>query len=399
MEITNSSGSTLITSTGLSTNVVDTAQIVSGAVTANEIQSNSITANEIQSGTLTSASGVFGTISANDITTGTLDANNVNVINLNADNITSGTISADFLNGGSANVNKVFASDSLTASGTVFGTFGDFSVLDTSVVDIDGTRTIDNGSDFVGDDVRCDDLDFDHCYVSRSHFTEILDIRNTSGGTGDHGIRGMAGGSAQYGGLVGEESGFDFYADGSGTNYGPFTGAHDSLLDKTATQPAIGDVLVDVGPVVKKEISTTLCEVAVSTKAGDKAVSGVCAKVQDLRQTNPDGQTRWRSRPSALIEEHIPETGKVKMSAQAESIADSYYRVTLNGLGEGQVNVCGEGGDIEVGDLLETSTIAGKARKQTDNVYRASTLGKAREEVTFASATEVKMIACSYHSS
>jgi hypothetical protein len=39
----------------------------------------------------------------------------------------------------------------------------------------------------------------------------------------------------------------------------------------------------------------------------------------------------------------------------------------------------------------------GKGMKQDDDLMRNYTIAKSRENVTFASPTEVKMIACTYH--
>jgi hypothetical protein len=68
----------------------------------------------------------------------------------------------------------------------------------------------------------------------------------------------------------------------------------------------------------------------------------------------------------------------------------------MNSLGEGQVNVCGENGNIEIGDLIVSSSTAGKGMKQDDDIIRSCTVGKSREAVTFASVSTVKQIACIY---
>jgi hypothetical protein len=60
------------------------------------------------------------------------------------------------------------------------------------------------------------------------------------------------------------------------------------------------------------------------------------------------------------------------------------------------VNVCGESGDLEVGDLIVSSSIPGKGMKQEDDIIRSYTVAKVRENVTFTDPTEVKMVACIY---
>jgi len=46
-------------------------------------------------------------------------------------------------------------------------------------------------------------------------------------------------------------------------------------------------------------------------------------------------------------------------------------------------SVCNEGGDIEVGDLLVTSSIPGYLKKQQDDIIRSSTVAKAMQPVSF----------------
>ena len=68
----------------------------------------------------------------------------------------------------------------------------------------------------------------------------------------------------------------------------------------------------------------------------------------------------------------------------------------INALGEGQINVCGEAGNIEPGDLIVTSSMPGKGMKQADDLIRNYTVAKAREAATFDSPDQVKQIACIY---
>jgi hypothetical protein len=79
-----------------------------------------------------------------------------------------------------------------------------------------------------------------------------------------------------------------------------------------------------------------------------------------------------------------------------EELETTYKVVQVNSVGEGQINVCGEGGDIQAGDFIVTSSIPGKGMKQSDDVMRSITVAKARESVTFSDPSEVKLIACIY---
>jgi hypothetical protein len=224
---------------------------------------------------------------------------------------------------------------------------------------------------------------------------------NTS--TTAHGLRGINNRTGSSG-LVGPANAFDFYADGSGTNYGPFTGSHEGIqaLD-TELEP--GDIVVDVRCIVRRNMSNTLFEVAPSTQPCQRGAVGVFV----LKQ----GPLTVDTVPSAMIAARW-----IDSDGQRHEIMDgSFYEnagrtlVNFNAVGEGQINVCGEGGDIEVGDYIVTSSMPGKGMKQTPFVMTLPdgstmqvqvlcnfTVAKAREGATFSSPGEVKTIACSYHS-
>ena len=86
----------------------------------------------------------------------------------------------------------------------------------------------------------------------------------------------------------------------------------------------------------------------------------------------------------------------LKNTENIEEIITKFKRISFNAVGEGLINICGEGGDIEGGDLIVTSSIIGKGMKQKDDIVRGCTVAKSRETVSFSNATEVKKIACVY---
>jgi len=88
---------------------------------------------------------------------------------------------------------------------------------------------------------------------------------------------------------------------------------------------------------------------------------------------------------------------KERLNPIHQTVVDNHRFVFTNSLGEGLINVCGENGNIEIGDLISSSSIPGKGMKQADDIIRSYTVAKARESVTFSSPTEVKQIACTYH--
>lgn len=184
---------------------------------------------------------------------------------------------------------------------------------------------------------------------------------------------------------------YDVYSDGNGTTIGPFTGAHDALIPKSASAPQVGDILVDVACLRHATISSTLFEVALSTTPEQKAVIGVAVSIPvPLKDFAPAALREWIEKPD---EANAYESA---ITSDFYSLKGTHNYLAVNAVGEGQINVCGENGDIEAGDLIVTSSLPGKGMKQADNVIRGYTVAKARETVTFTGPTEVKQIACIY---
>jgi hypothetical protein len=152
----------------------------------------------------------------------------------------------------------------------------------------------------------------------------------------------------------------------------PFTGSHDGFTGDT---PEIGDIVVDDICLLHKNVYNTVFKVEMSSLANQKAVVGVCANISVERPNRfADGEEFFID-PLDL---------------------DGLNYIIFNSVGEGQINVCGENGNIEKGDLIVTSSIPGKGMRQSDDIVRSYTVAKARESVSFSSTSEVKMIACIY---
>jgi hypothetical protein len=168
---------------------------------------------------------------------------------------------------------------------------------------------------------------------------------------------------------------------------GPFTGAHDGIMSNEDDEPEVGDILVDYSLVAAPNVSDSITIVKVSTSANQKAAIGVYVSKCGSKHI-----------PASLCE-YIPEAGpsgsKLVFKPEFENLLETHYLVSVNAIGEGKINVCGEGGDIEAGDLIVTSSIPGKGMKQSDDIVRAITVAKARESVQF-SGNEIKQIACIY---
>lgn len=184
---------------------------------------------------------------------------------------------------------------------------------------------------------------------------------------------GLLGVSVEGPGVEGSGAAFAFYATAG--VYGPFTGSHDGLLAKgEMIEP--GDVVVTAEIVARHGVSDTLRRVVKSSAANDPAAVGVLA----TRRAIDPVHTRFAALPGGPTAPMI----------------EAFDHVVFNGVGEGQINVCGQNGPIRRGDLLVTSDVPGKAMRQSDDVMRAVTVAKADEDADLGPG-DVALIACIYH--
>lgn len=228
---------------------------------------------------------------------------------------------------------------------------------------------------------------------------------NASYGGASHAILGQcfggATGNLNTSGIVGTTINYDFYADGAGVNYGPFTGAHDALIpiDATITE---GDIVIDCGVAARKNFSNTICFVETSSSPNQKGVVGMLVgssrllDVEFLPAALKDDPTITIETVMEMGIETEREIVTVNPKPEVASLALTHKVITMNALGEGQINVCGEGGNLQIGDMIVTSSMPGKGMKQPDDIVRSITVAKSRENVTFISSTEVKQVACIY---
>ena len=179
----------------------------------------------------------------------------------------------------------------------------------------------------------------------------------------------------------------------SAGGYLPFTGTHDGLIEVTET-PIVGDIVVDYQVEAVLDVSNIVMLYKKSTTANQKGAIGVCVQVFDVPPTD------WAEYLDAG--EIDPVTGN-PMPNPTPVPNPMYYPIPagqkvihINALGEGLINVCGEGGDIEIGDLIVTSSTAGKGMKQADDFVRSITVAKSRQAITFSSPTDIQQIACIY---
>jgi hypothetical protein len=179
---------------------------------------------------------------------------------------------------------------------------------------------------------------------------------------------GVSGVSNSSIGVRGHGQTFDFYAAGPGTNYGPFTGAHEVEFSDDFPENFKSGMIVSVTGETeirktdegKISFSTTLPTVQLSDTPDDSKVFGV------LISECPLGKDHW----------YFNEVDK-----------DDRFGIA-NALGEGRVWVTSINGDINAGDYITTSAIAGYGQRQNDDVLHSYTLGKAIENIDWSKVTE-----------
>ena len=177
-----------------------------------------------------------------------------------------------------------------------------------------------------------------------------------------------------------------------------FTGGHPGLYSKAETMEP-GDIVIDTPFVIQGDMNNALTIVTKSTIPQQKSVIGVFVEISS-------GKLPFMLLNTIRGEEEVLVDGKtiIRPKVEIETLKPEYEDLMndnnvckINALGEGLINVCGENGNIEIGDYITTSSIPGKGMKQSDDLMRNYTVAKARENVTFSSPTEVKLIACTYH--
>lgn len=224
-------------------------------------------------------------------------------------------------------------------------------------------------------------------FAGRGVNPAVLDVDNLSTGSGRDGARirnsGNSGGGVAFMGRASANGGYAFYAQNGG--YGPFTGQHDAMIHPDIDLEE-GDIVVDLRVLLRRGVDDTLTEVDVSSRRAQKGALGVVSR----RIT----QDRKLGGYFAVL----PRDDDLGLPTLMERlICHKYDRLIVNSLGEGQINVCGRGGDIEIGDLLIVSSMRGKAERQGDEVVYSYTVAKAREAVTFTHPDDVRLVACTYH--
>ncbi|GMG82576.1 hypothetical protein LNKW23_17890 [Paralimibaculum aggregatum] len=299
-------------------------------------------------------------VDGNLLVAGTITGDKIDTDDLIAKNIRTSTSGArvDINN---YSTNKITIFDQF---GSVIGTFGQTNQLFGDVLTVTADLTAASGRVVA----------FDGGFNSGPY----LNVRNTSSNTNSMAI--LASSGASTSGKIASGDGYAFKAL-SGTA-GPFTGSHEALLPRDAEIPEPGDIVVDIGVVARRGIDDTVTEIALAREPRDpRAIGVVTFRPLDM---------------SAFDDASLPVAAGHLPARRRAEIAAGFLKMAVNGVGEGQINVCGLGGEIRPGDLIVTSAMPGKGMRQADDLLRACTVARAREGAAFAAPDAVATIACIY---
>jgi hypothetical protein len=349
-----------------------------------------------------------------------IDGGNINTNSLNADRISSGNMVS-----GTASSAWI----QMGQSGTVIGTLKSSlnvrkQVVDTTLVNIAAQNNLDGNVTIWGHSAN--NAVGSGNGVTGSHtadntFSSWQRLGALGSGLTDSAVWGLAYApvSTSKGGLFERYTGTDsssvgtldksiqlatnnycaYSPSGQGKIYivdgnGPFTGFHEGMID-IADPVEIGDIVVDLSVFYRYNISNVLFQVERSTTANQGGALGVVAN-RLLVQSSVPG-VLWIPESTYTEGDLGPVVNMVlRPEFNLEELQSTYKVLQVNAVGEGQINVCGENGNINAGDLIVCSSIAGKGMKQSDDIVRSISVAKARESVTFSSPTEIQQIACIY---
>jgi len=297
---------------------------------------------------------------------GVADAINNNTTTINGSKITTGTINAAQLNANAIYGQTVYIDDTSNPAGTIFngGTLGIF-ITTTQQNALAGVNAKLGGHGVTG-----------------------INYNTTSGagvyGEGDWGVAGKSLRATGEWGVMTEDKVYGL------SGFFPFTGAH---IAYSKYENIVGDI-VDIVDSWVLDISQTAVWVEPSIHKYSKKVFGVISYQKDTMLDNISNNKLLTYKDSSgnicIKQEYADFISSMQSSG--------FKEVSINSLGEGGINVCSEGGDIEIGDYICSSSILGKGMKQDDDLLHNYTVAKALESVDWSKETQTtKMIACTYH--
>lgn len=369
---------------------ITSTEILDGSISTPKLAANSVVADKIATNAITSAKITADSIISGKIATGAVSADKIAVNDLAAIKANLGEVTAGSIDTVSSGVGiRINAPGYLRSVQSLQNSTSVYSLFAINLATGGGATYTKSQGGFTAQFLN--EVDGSGAFGSYT----TIDAQHTATGGGKARV-----GVSSNGGGYGVDVYAGGYYDSSGSGYLPFTGCHDGMVHKSEKYD-LGDIMVD-HRVIITGLTDSFTELKPSSKSNQKASVGVVSRVLDQWHTPAsfiDRDASEKERGKSRLDEPRPD--KPKSAATVTKIETSKYSqqydmIIINSVGEGAVNVCGENGDIEAGDLIVTSSVPGKGMKQSDDIVRSMTVAKAREDVTFSSSDEVKQVACIY---
>lgn len=169
-----------------------------------------------------------------------------------------------------------------------------------------------------------------------------------------------------------------------------FTAGHDTVISGSLNvQP--GMIVESTGEVwykpVDKTYETALPKCQIASSNGSKKVFGVIAGYPV--RINSNGEQLINREEAAYAQNGFimaPSFSKYGVNA---GIDLGWWNISTMSIGEGVIWVTNINGEIENGDLIESSEIPGYGRLQDDDIIRSKTVAKCTEDINWALITDI----------
>ena len=162
----------------------------------------------------------------------------------------------------------------------------------------------------------------------------------------------------------------------------PFTGRHLGL-NHSADVWEVGDLLCRLKVLAKPDVNNSISLLIPSSQHKQKTCYGVASEKKTITE-------------HMAIGNGLPIGLTLTQLASDPDLSYDHLITTINSVGEGLINVCGRGGNIQNGDNLCSSSMPGKAELQGDDLLYNYTVAESHEDVVFDTPDQVKQIACTY---
>lgn len=384
-----------ITSDHITANSITTGMIQAGAIGATQIAASAITTDKIYAGSVVASKIAAGSIDATKIVAGSIGATQLAANSVIAGKIAAGAVSTDQLAANCVTANQI-------AAGAVTASKLTVDALDGKSAAFSGARSYTGGGYWC---ISANGVSAGGIHAEgTSNWGVVGKSSSSSGGvlgyttTGAVGVKGESSGYAVWGectGSTGQWGLITFDKTYSAGGYSPFTGSHIVYSKDTLKQ---GELVHSVDAWVV-DVDNSLVHVAKTTKSNEKRVIGVVSCAND---TLLDNIYKNKLLCDVVQKNKIDTpiyTIKSKFKPYVDYMIENKYKeVEINSVGEGAILVCNENGNIDNGDYLTSSNLAGYAMKQDTDALHNYTVAKALESVDWSKETDTtKMIACTYH--